>query len=398
MLIKRLLISSLSLGLALTLAACGGGSGGSSYSGGNNNGSNSDQGGSDNDNTYSYIKPASDRDWNTATLTDVSLSVDSFENMLNRQNLDNLNIDSILVVKDNQLVFEQYFPGETANGTAINYDKDTTHEVYSVSKSITSLALGIAIDQGFIFSVDDAVVDYLPDHSDVLNVGEKANLTLDNSLTMQAGFTWNELTGTSFRQFSQASDSVSFVVSQPLASTPGTSFTYNTGVTHMVGEVINGATGMNVDDYTNTHLFNDMNITNFSWNRHADGTVLAGSGLNIMPRDMAKIGQLMLNEGAWNGSELVSADWVEQSTLPQANMLSTPTANGYGYFWWLRDFELEDNTTTPAFFAAGYGGQYIYVLPELDMVVVFTSGNYGTGTQTLPHTLMDDDIMPSLIF
>lgn len=390
MLRKKLLLSSLSLGLSLTLAACGGG-GGSSYNGSNTTDSNSN-------NTYSYIKPTPDNDWNTATLEEVSLSVDSFENMLNRQNLDNLNIDSILVIKDNQLVFEQYFPGETVNGTSVNYDKNTNHAVFSVSKSITSLAVGIAIDQGFIFSVDDAPVDYLSEHSDVLSVGEKANLTLNDSLSMQAGFTWNELTGNSFQQFSQAADSVSFVVSQPLASTPGTSFTYNTGVTHMVGEVINGATGMNMDDYTNTHLFNDMNITNFSWNRHADGTVLAGSGLNITPRDMAKIGQLMLNEGAWNGSELVSADWVEQSTLPQANMTSTPTANGYGYFWWLRDFALENNTTTPAFFAAGYGGQYIYVLPELDMVVVFTSGNYGTGTQTLPHTLMDDDIMPSLIF
>lgn len=390
MLRKKLLLSSLSFGLSLTLAACGGG-GGSSYSGSNTTDSNSN-------NTYSYIKPTPDNDWNTATLEEVSLSVDSFENMLNRQNLDNLNIDSILVVKDNQLVFEQYFPGETANGTFVNYDKNTSHAVFSVSKSITSLAVGIAIDQGFIFSVDDAVVDYLSDHSDELSVGEKANLTLDDSLSMQAGFTWNELTGNSFQQFSQASDSVSFVVSQPLANAPGTSFTYNTGVTHMVGEVINGATGMNMDDYTNTHLFNDMNITNFSWNLHTDGTVLAGSGLNITPRDMAKIGQLMLNEGAWNGSELVSADWVEQSTLPQANMLSTPTADGYGYFWWLRDFELENNTTTPAFFAAGYGGQYIYVLPDLDMVVVFTSGNYGTGTQTLPHALMDDDIMPSLIF
>lgn len=395
MLRKKHLLSSLSLGLSLIIAACGGGS---SYNENSSSDSNIIGQENNNDNAYRYIKPTPDNDWNTATLEEVSLSVDSFENMFNRQNLDNLNIDSILVIKDNQLVFEQYFPGVTANGTAINYDKDTPHTVFSVSKSVTSLALGIAIDQGFIFSVDDAVVDYLPDHSNMLSVGEKANLTLDDSLSMQAGFAWNELTGTSFQQFTQASDSVSFVVSQALTSTPGTIFTYNTGVTHMVGEVINGATGMNVDDYTNTHLFNDMNITNFSWSRHADGTVLAGSGLNMTPRDMAKIGQLMLNEGVWNGSELISDDWVEQSTRAQANMRSTPTANGYGYFWWLRDFELENNTTTPAFFAAGYGGQYIYVLPELDMVVVFTSGNYGTGTQTLPHTLMDDDIMPSLIF
>ncbi len=347
---------------------------------------------------YTYSVPESDDDWATAHLSDVGLEKNAFESMLNLRDMEALNVHSILVVKDGALVFEEYFTGEDSQGNTIAFDKDTPHEMFSVTKSIASLLTGIAIDRNAISSVDDRVIDYLPNHASLLNVDEKADITLYDSLTMQAGIEWFELSplnsdSPSYR-FKLAADPLTYLFSLPQASAPGTSFAYNTGVASTMGEIIFTATGQRVDRFAEDNLFGPLNITDVSWQRHASGHIYTGSGLQMLPRDMAKIGQLLLNDGVWEGNEIISADWLSESTFAHVEFGG---AFNYGYYWWLWDMPVDENTTTRVVYAAGFGGQMIFIMPEFSMTVVFTSGNFGGGNREMPNTILEEDILPGLI-
>lgn len=264
---------------------------------------------------------------------------------------------SLLVQRNGTLVAEEYFHGFT---------RDSLHDVRSVTKSVVSLLVGIAVDEGFIPSVETPVGTYLLPVVDSIRP-ELATVSIRSFLMMSSGLDWHELDrGTSYGDWWQSDDMVQFVVDLPIVHDPGERFIYNTGASHLLSVILTQATGASTLDFAREHLFQPMGFNGSSWLQENRGYYTGGMGLRITARDMVKLGQLFLDGGSYGGSPILSGSWVTESTSP---LLSTqnvvPFCSGYGYLWWVgsgggRDF----------FLANGYGGQFILVDPDLALVVV----------------------------
>jgi CubicO group peptidase (beta-lactamase class C family) len=323
--------------------------------------------------------------WQTASPASVGLDARQLDRAAARiRNGTYPNVHSLLIVKDGQLVFEEYFPGyawsyagEQFRGRLVDFDRDTLHNLASVTKSFTSALVGIAIDQGYIDGVEDRVFDFFPGYAQ-LREDAKDRITLEHLLTMRSGLEWNEMEvfyddrQNDLIQLFYVPDPVEYILAKPIVSEPGTDWYYSGGNTNLLGEVIRQATGQRMDAFAAQTLFAPLGITDYEWDQLNAGVIHASGNLQLRPRDMAKFGLLYLNGGLWKGQRIVSRAWVEASTRAH-----TPTSwgGGYGYQWWLRTSEA-GSQAVDAFYAAGWGGQYIYVMPALDMVVVFTGGNY----------------------
>ena len=322
--------------------------------------------------------------WQTAEPASVGLDAKRLNRAVARiRNGTYQNVHSLLVVKDGKLVFEDYFRGYTWNysgnqfrGDLVDFDRDTRHNLASVTKSFTSALVGIAIDQGLIGGVGDQVFSFFPQYASLQGDG-KDRLTLDHLLTMRSGLEWNEMevpyddVQNDLIQLFRVPDPVTYILSKSLVAEPGKDWYYNGGNTNLLGEVIRSATGQRMDAFAERYLFAPLGITNYQWDHINADMIHASGNLQLRPRDMAKFGLLYLNGGVWNGQQIVSQEWVEASTQPHAAL----TGGGYGYQWWLRSYDYGSEAAR-CFFAAGWGGQRIHLFPDLDMVVVFTGGNY----------------------
>jgi CubicO group peptidase (beta-lactamase class C family) len=259
------------------------------------------------------------------------------------------------------LVQEWYFNG---------YGNDILHNVYSCTKSVVSTLVGIAIDKGEIDDVDARLLDLFPDITPQ-NVDEwKGSITLRDLLMMSAGFDardswlyeWERLD-----DMHDADDAVQYVLDLPMAFEPGSRFEYTNGVSHLLSCLITEKTGMSAAEYADEHLFGPLGITNYEWDADDAGRSWGYSNLHMRPRDMAKIGYLFLNEGEWDGEQLISKSWVREATR---HRIDANLRDGYGYQWWV------DNDGY--YLALGYMGQFIIVIPEHDIVTVFTGGTPDT--------------------
>lgn len=207
---------------------------------------------------------------------------------------------------------------------------------------------------------------------------DKKKITLKDVLTMTAGLKWNESVPYSnwentHTQMTSSGNWIDFVLNLPLVEKPGDHFKYNTGTSNLLAIIIKQATGMGIDAFARKYLFEPLGITKSRWFRDSQGNPCSGGsngGVFLRPRDMAKIGQLFLDRGKWNGKTIISESWVKESTAKQRGNTH------YGYLWW-RGAGYFNNKTIPYFFASGYGGQAIYVVPDLDLVVGMTSSYYG---------------------
>jgi CubicO group peptidase (beta-lactamase class C family) len=347
---------------------------------------------------------------------DTQLVVDLMNDLLNRETH---HVHSILIVKDGSLVFEEYFSGfdlvlndsvltHIANGgdinfTQIDFNRDALHFQASVTKSITSVLFGIAIDKGFIQGIDEKMFSVFPEYSE-LNNGSKDGVTLGHMLTMSTGIPWNEDypyndSRNSLTSMLTVDDPIEYVLELPLVAPPGNTFIYNSGTTNLLGEIVKRKSDFNLSEFARTYLFTPLGITSFQWIDlpNADGMAFASSGLYLRSRDMAKIGQLVLQEGMWNGSRIVSEEWVTESTRSSITLsVSNPLsdfATGYGYQWWIGTFTPGNSN---GYIAAGWGGQYIIVLPELEMVVVITQGDYSWEHQFILYDIMNSHILPAI--
>jgi CubicO group peptidase (beta-lactamase class C family) len=272
------------------------------------------------------------------------------------------------------------YEADEHKGRRIQYDADTRHNLASVTKSFTSALVGIAVDRGLIDGVDAKLFDFFPEHAD-LSDKTKAEITLWHLLTMTSGLEWNEGEyGYEDRrndliQLFYVSDPVAYILAKPALAAPGKKWYYSGGNTNLLGEIIKKATGQRMDAFAEEHLFAPLGITSFQWD-HLNSQVIHASGnLQLRPRDLAKFGQLYLDDGLWQGKQIVSSEWVQQSTRAQTALPGRSSSEGYGYQWWIKTYRLGSAPVT-CFYAAGWGGQRIAVLPELDMVVVLTGGNY----------------------
>jgi len=333
----------------------------------------------------SFQQPQQRNDgWQTASLEDVRIDKKHLQEAVEGiQDGTYPNIHSLLIVKDGKLVVEEYFGGYVFDyndpefkGERVEYSMETTHNLASVTKSVTSALVGIAIDQGFLAGVDEKVFTFFPAYAS-LRDPQKEAITLEQLLTMTSGLAWDEMElpysdpDNDLVHLFLVADPIEYILSQPLVSEPGSRWYYNGGGTNLLGEVIRETTGMRMDEFAEENLFNPLGITDYQWDFINPDMVHASGNLFLRPRDMAKFGTLYLNDGVWDGLEVLSSGWIEASTRKH----SQPRwADGYGYQWWLQTYHAAP-TAIESFFASGWGGQRIAVFPSLDMVVVFTGGN-----------------------
>jgi CubicO group peptidase (beta-lactamase class C family) len=308
------------------------------------------------------------------------------------------------------IVFEQYFAGlthPTWGENPVTFDAHTPHVLSSVTKSFTATLLGIAIDRGFISSVEERVFDYYPELA-ALDDGLKREITLEHLVTMSAGLAWNE-SSTTLRNpgndltamiriaTTTSDDMVRFILGKPLEHPPGTRFLYSGGLTNVLGNVIGRATGQLLDQFSEEFLFSPLEIDRFWWWLLRPDFVYASGDLALRPRDMVRFGQLFLQNGQWNGEQIVSEEWVRLSATPRFEFTEPHWAvsyghRGYSYGWWPSTEEYGDG----AFAASGWGGQAIIVVPEYDMVVAVTGGYYWDAPFLTYNQLMTNYIIPAI--
>jgi CubicO group peptidase (beta-lactamase class C family) len=291
------------------------------------------------------------------------------------------NVSSVLVAKDGKLIIEEYFPRQEGDRRAHAFRQVAPQEITSATKSVTSILVGIAIDQQLIRNVDEKVSTFFPEYADLFADDDRAKLSLRHLLAMSAGLSWDEWT-TPYNdprndhiRMLRSDDPIRYVLEQPMASQPGTKFTYSSGVSLLLGEIIRKATNMPADRFAKRNLFEPLGISDFYWSKYPGELVQTGGGLFLRPRDMTKIGYLFLNKGRWQGKQVVSEGWVKQSTenyVAPGQIQPAVSADGYGFHWWLTSLQT-GNKAVDTYSARGRGGQFILVVPSLKLVAVFTS-------------------------
>ncbi len=350
-----------------------------------------------------YVQPEQlDDGWVTASLGDAGLNVGPLAALMDRLRASaNPLVHSVLIVVGGQLVLEEYFPGRTHptyGERPIVFERGTLHCLSSVTKSVTASLLGIAIAEGFIASENEPIFGFLPDYAD-LDTGQRSNITLKNVVTMSAGLQWDEQSypiGDPRNDltvwFNHPGDLVRFVLERPVVADPGTVFVYNGGITNVLGEIIRRATGERLD-YFSRRVFAPLGITEYTWYLLRPDFVYASGDISLRPRDMAKLGQLYLQGGVWEGEQVLPAEWVEASASPTF-MVAEPWYGhvGYSYGWWPKSEEYGEG----AYAASGWGDQVILVMPEHDMVVVFTGGSYWVPPPISSHEMTVEYILPSI--
>jgi CubicO group peptidase (beta-lactamase class C family) len=285
-------------------------------------------------------------------------------------------IDSVLIIRHGTIVADAYrYP----------YTADRLHVQYSITKSVIATLVGIAIDQGLLDGVNTPLLEFFPEYT-ISDADAKSAITLEHALTMSAGLDWED-DGTMIYRMIPRQDWVEFVLNLPLTHDPGTHFAYNSGLPHVLSAVLEQVTGMSTAAYAEQVLFGPLGITDYDWETDRQGITNGGWGLWLAPHDMAKLGTLYLHDGVWEDEPIVSPDWVEAATAPHID--ATDPGERYGYLWWLGAHE------SFTYSARGLGGQYIFVIPDYDLVVVITS-DPEPGTGNLPKDLLADYILPAV--
>ena len=256
------------------------------------------------------------------------------------------NIKSLLIAKDGKLVVEEYYP--PGDEREQMFKRFAPQELTSATKSVTSVLIGIAIDQHLIKSVDEKAASFFPECADIFVDADKAKIRLRDLLTMQAGLSWDEWTypysdaRNSHIQMLRSNDPIRFVFEQPVVAPAGTKFAYSSGNSIVLGRIISKVTGKRVEKFAEQFLFNPLGITDFYWGKYPGEILQTGGGLFLRPRDIAKIGSLFLDHGRWRGHQIVSESWVRESTEDQVGAAQIPKAaeaDGYGYQWWISSFK-----------------------------------------------------------
>ena len=342
---------------------------------------------------YRYRPPADRRDGipvGDIARSDLTVSI---AEQLVRSVLDGTyrDVHGILIFQRGRLVLEEYFHG---------YDASRTHQMRSATKSVVSALAGVAIDRGAIQGADVPVLPLLG-YASVENADpRKSQLTLAHLLTMQPGLACNDYDraspGNESRLY-ESDDWVKATLDLPMLETPGTTAHYCSGGVAVVGRTVERAVGKALPDFAQERLFAPLGIprTHWTWNYTLDRSNREYSQLHLRPRDMLKLGMLYANRGMWHDTRVLSAAWVERSLSQQSSIDGT----AYGYFWWRPWMNVttasgDERVTYSA--AQGNGGQKIYIIPELDLVAVFTGGDYNSGGSP-PNRMMARIILPRLL-
>jgi len=265
------------------------------------------------------------------------------------------NLYAFLVLRNGYLIHEFYAPDKT---------RETTHHIRSVTKSILSALVGIAVDQGIIEEIDSPILPTLPKQLASKVDPKLNNVTIRHLLTMTAGFLWDENDSKVVSDwfFGGKQTALNDALARPVVHEPGALFNYDSPTADLLATLLARAVGRDLKSFAMDYLFGPLGIHEFAWEQDPAGNYRGSAGLAMCPIDLAKIGQLYLQQGQWQGQQVIPAAWVAQATVTQA--VVNP-GYGYGYLWWVQEQE------TPHFYSAvGYGGQFILVAPAEGIVVV----------------------------
>lgn len=288
-------------------------------------------------------------------------------------------IDSVTVIRNGSLILD---------AAIYPYDTNTKHIIHSCTKSIVSILIGITIDQGYIEDVQTPVLEFFSDRRVDNLDANKERMTLENLLTMTTGlncrdsylYNWGGL-----NEMRRKEDWIQHILDLPMANTPGSYFEYCNGSSFLLSAIISETTGTSALEFAENSLFDRLGISDVTWPSNSQGINIGWGELRMLPHDMAKIGYLYLKGGEWDGEQIVPSSWVDMSTRSH-----TPATleDGYGYQWWVDD--------SGYYLALGYRGQFIFVVPEKDMVVVFTS-TLSDYDFYVPQILLEEFIIPAAV-
>jgi CubicO group peptidase (beta-lactamase class C family) len=301
------------------------------------------------------------------------------------------NIHSLLIMKNGSMAVERYFSG---------YGPEQLHMLQSVTKSFTSAMIGIALDKEIIAGTETRILDFFGQYTAIANMNDwKRAIRINDILTMRTGVDYSEgYDGSPHSVLSRLPRGWDlFYLNRPMSAAPGTVFNYDSGGVILLSAILHNACGMHADVFADQFLFPQLGITQKRWFRNAEGHPHTGGGLSLLPRDMAKFGQLYLSKGRWQGRQLVPESWVERSFEKSVAIDQWGTnIVGYGYLWWI--FRPANRSTTHEFIYAAMGayGQYIFVIPEYDMVVVVTSGTVRDAEFANPQNFLYSHILDAV--
>ncbi|MEM9935668.1 MAG: serine hydrolase [Bacteroidota bacterium] len=279
----------------------------------------------------------------------------------------------VVIIKDGKLEVEEYYN---------TFWRETVHDIRSAGKSITGILLGIAIDQGLVKDVEACVYDFFPEETFNYTITEAHKaIKIKHILTMSAGLDTYSDDPQSYGgegNWYGKDDWLSYTLKTPVKLEPGKEWVYTDVCAQLAGGIVEETSGMSLEAFADKYLFGPLGFSEYYWFNDRTGRTAAAGNLYITTLDFAKLGLLVANKGKWGDQRIVSEQWIEQMTTSYLTIGEGPYPTGYGYFWYREDIILEDKAT-PYFYASGNGGNKIYVVPDLSLVVAITSSAYGRG-------------------
>jgi CubicO group peptidase (beta-lactamase class C family) len=275
------------------------------------------------------------------------------------------------------------------------YNQSELHTLQSVTKSITSILIGIAFDEGLISDVNSPILSYFSDFAIDPNDSIKSQISIEDLLLMQSGIKWDE------ESYDEATNScvimegsndwIQYVLNQPMDAAPGNVFEYNSGASMLLGKIVREVTGKRIDKWAEEKLFKPLGITNYYWKKTPTGEIDTEGGLYLTPHDLAKIGYLIINDGKWDNEQIISNSWIKKSIEPNDGFFEQIK---YGYQWLIPSHE---NGQAKIIAGNGYGEQYVMMSPEHDLLIVFNGWNHHDNPEKSTWNVLQNRIIPSIL-
>lgn len=329
----------------------------------------------------------------TSKLSAVAVNLQPLKNMVDSIASNGLtNVHSVLIAKNGNLVYENYFNG---------FHADIPHDQRSAAKSLGSAIVGIALEEGILKNINQSIYDYIPTDYQYTKDDHKAKITLKHLLTMSSGFDAidfgiDRMGQATEDNYQNSSDWLKTVLEAPMIFEAGTHCNYGSANPYLLSVALANTLDESLLSYIKRKLYDPLGITNYSISKDDKGDPYFGGGSYLIPRDMIKFGELYRNKGIWKGQRLISEQWVSDSFKKYAVLENTSEKNGYGYLWWHKTYQV-NGKEIKSVEARGAGGQYIAIIDELDMTIVITSGNYRNGRYWQPDLIIESYLLPVFV-